>query len=163
MNTTDSGHIDAMNLSQSPFLQNLVITLKKENLLTSIIEKHANEKNEAREMTFASHTATTANNLLENATFLKVLSLAAAKVLADNIGFVKLMNQKVNEKTTVLEKQLEQQCQYTRRNCLIVHGIKEELKEDTNEIMKTFFWNELGIEVYDLDIDRTHRLRTLQN
>ena len=82
-----------------------------------------------------------------------------ARVLIENQEFIKLINEKVYERIAIVEKQLEQQCQYTRRNCLIVHGIHELSGENTNEILKNFFLDKLGIEIHDSDIDRTHRLK----
>ena len=152
--------MDAVDLSRSSLLQTLVRdTLKQENFLASVVKKHSSEENDVKQSNFTSDTAASEKNLLEDKTFLKNLSLAVARVLVENEEFIKLINEKVYERIAVLEKQLEQQCQYTRRNCLIVQGIPEVSGENTNEIIKNFFWNKLGIEVYDSDIDRTHRLK----
>ena len=53
---------------------------------------------------------------------------------------------------------LEDQIQYSRRNCLVVSGIAEKRGEDTDEIIQTFAAEKLGIELEDTDIDRSHRL-----
>ena len=53
---------------------------------------------------------------------------------------------------------LEDQIQYSRRNCLVVSGIAEKRGEDTDEIIQTFAAEKLGIELEDMDIDRSHRL-----
>ena len=53
---------------------------------------------------------------------------------------------------------LEDQIQYSRRNCLVVSGIEEKTGEDTDEEIKTFAAQKLGIELNDTDIDRSHRL-----
>ena len=152
--------VDAVDLSQSSLLQNLVRdTLKEDNLLASVVKRHSREENDVKQSSFTSDTAASDKNPLEDKTFLKDLSLAVARVLVLNEEFIKLINEKVYEKIATLEKQVEQQCQYTRRNCLIIHGIHEVSGENTNEIIKNFFWDKLGIEVYDSDIDRTHRLK----
>ena len=51
--------------------------------------------------------------------------------------------------------------QYSRRNCLLLHGVPTKPDENTDVVIKDFFWKELQIEVYDEDIDRSHRLRLL--
>ena len=37
-----------------------------------------------------------------------------------------------------METQVDQQAQYSRRNCLLFHGIKEEKGEDTGSIINIF-------------------------
>ena len=163
MSDTDAGIIavDAVHLSQSSLLQTLVRdTLKQDNLLASVVKRHLREENDViKQSSFTSDTAASDKNLLEDKTFLKDLSLAVARVLVLNEEIIKLINEKVYEKIATLEKQVGQQCQYTRRNCLIIHGIHEVSGENTNEIIKNFIWDKLGIEVYNSDIDRTHRLK----
>ena len=54
---------------------------------------------------------------------------------------------------------LEDQLQYSRRNCLVVTGVPEKKGvEDTDETIKSFAADKLGLEITDMDIDRTHRL-----
>ena len=53
---------------------------------------------------------------------------------------------------------LEDQIQYSRRNCLVVSGIAEQRGENTDEIIKSFAAEKLGIELDHTDIDRSHRL-----
>jgi hypothetical protein len=60
----------------------------------------------------------------------------------------------MEEKAMVLESQL----QYSRRNCLIVTGVRETKGENTDEVIKSFAASKLGVTVEDMDIDRTHRL-----
>ena len=58
---------------------------------------------------------------------------------------------------------LEDQLQYSRRNCLVVTGVPEKKGvEDTDETIKSFAADKLGLEITDMDIDRTHRLERRQ-
>ncbi len=53
---------------------------------------------------------------------------------------------------------LEDQMQYSRRNCLIVTGLAEHAEEDTDNVIKSFAKDNLDIQLEDSDIDRSHRL-----
>ena len=66
--------------------------------------------------------------------------------------------EKMKENTKNLEEKLEELSQYSRRNYLLIHGIKKEKNENTNEIVKDFFGKYLKININDYDVDRTHRL-----
>ena len=82
------------------------------------------------------------------------------------------MEQKTKEITS-LKKQVESQHdringlqaemnsleQYSRRNCLLVFGVKEEKSEDTTEIVRGVVSRHLGIELRKDDIDRSHRIQ----
>ena len=56
-----------------------------------------------------------------------------------------------------MEAQVDQQTQYSRRNCLLFHGIKEEKNEDTNSIIINTVKEEIDIEILSNDLDRSHR------
>lgn len=66
------------------------------------------------------------------------------------------------EKIKQNEKQMEEMEQYSRRNCIVIHGLKDETEEtiieDTDATAINFFKNHLNIAVNKVDIDRTHRL-----
>ena len=47
---------------------------------------------------------------------------------------------------------------FTRRNCLLIYGIKPEARENTDEIAKDFFKSKLEITISDGEIDRSHRI-----
>ena len=49
--------------------------------------------------------------------------------------------------------------QYSRRNCLLVFGVKEERSEDTTEVVRGIVSRHLGIELRKDDIDRSHRVQ----
>lgn len=48
--------------------------------------------------------------------------------------------------------------QYSRRNCLLLHGVPESDKEDTDALFRSTVAEHLGTDVKVRDIDRTHRL-----
>ena len=50
--------------------------------------------------------------------------------------------------------------QYSRQNCLVLHGVNESNNENTNEIIISHynFSEELGVEIKEDDLDRSHRL-----
>ena len=62
-----------------------------------------------------------------------------------------------------LREQQEEAEQYSRRNCLVFHGLRENEGENTNEIVKGVCAEKLGINLQDGDIDRTHRLGAKKN
>ena len=56
-----------------------------------------------------------------------------------------------------LEKKMERQEQYSRRNCILIHGLKEEMDESTDDRVLKLFREELNEDVLLADLDRTHR------
>ena len=57
-----------------------------------------------------------------------------------------------------LEKLQDRPEQYSRRNCLLVHGIAEEKKEITDEVMINTLNETLDLDVTLRDLERTHRI-----
>ena len=57
-----------------------------------------------------------------------------------------------------LEKKMERQEQYSRRNCILTHGLKEEKNESTDNRLLKLFREELHEDVLLVDLDRTHRI-----
>lgn len=57
-----------------------------------------------------------------------------------------------------IEDILDEQEQYSRRNCLVVHGVSENDRENTNEVIMGIIKNNLNIDVRPGDLDRSHRL-----
>ena len=55
-------------------------------------------------------------------------------------------------------KQIDDLEQYSRRNCLLLHGVDELNAECTDEIIIKTYAEELGICVKQEDLDRSHRL-----
>ena len=65
-----------------------------------------------------------------------------------------------------LKDELEEAEQYSRRNCLVFHGIAEDKGESTSGVVMEIIRNQLEIsddKVSMKDIDRSHRLGKLKN
>ena len=57
-----------------------------------------------------------------------------------------------------LERGSDRQEQYSRRNCLLFHGIEENDKENTDDLVVQFMNEKMDLDVNHNDIDRTHRI-----
>ena len=62
------------------------------------------------------------------------------------------------EKQKSLSTEIDDLEQYLRRNCLVLHGVNESNDENTDQILIKTFFEELGVEINDDDLDRSHRL-----
>ena len=58
----------------------------------------------------------------------------------------------------VLKNLLDWQQQYSRRNCVLIHGISEQKREDTDGQALKIVREELGETVEKSNLDRTHRI-----
>ena len=58
-----------------------------------------------------------------------------------------------------LEKKMQWQEQYSRRNCILIHGLKKEMNESTDDRVLKLFREELNEDLLLADLDRTHRIR----
>ena len=63
----------------------------------------------------------------------------------------------LNEKVETMDRSLDHHEQYSRRNCLFIHGEKENEKEETGEVVIEFFEKETKGKLSANDIDRSHR------
>ena len=54
---------------------------------------------------------------------------------------------------------MERQEQYSRRNSILIHGLKEEKSESTDDRILKLFREELNEKVLLTALDRTHRIR----
>ena len=54
---------------------------------------------------------------------------------------------------------MERKEQYSRRNCILIHGLKEEMDESTDDRVLKLFRDELNEDVLSADLDKTHRIR----
>lgn len=66
-------------------------------------------------------------------------------------------NKSLASKVVSLEKQLDQAEQYSRRNCLRISGLKEEVNEDTDKLVMDIA-STIGSAIQIADIDRSHRV-----
>ena len=64
----------------------------------------------------------------------------------------------MSSKIENLEKSIDDQEQYSRRNCLVIHGISESDGENTDDIVINTVQDKMEITVFINDIDRTHRI-----
>ena len=64
----------------------------------------------------------------------------------------------LNVRLDKADRALDRQEQYSRRNCLLIHGIDEENQENTDEVVISVLKKEMDEEITHLDIDRSHRL-----
>ena len=64
----------------------------------------------------------------------------------------------LSTKIEKLEKLQDQQEQYSRRNCLLVHGIAEEKEEITDEVIINTLNEKLDLDVTSRVLERTHRI-----
>ena len=60
----------------------------------------------------------------------------------------------INEQNHTLDKHE----QYSRRNCLLLHGVAENKNESTDDVVMKTTHEKMGEEIRGTDIDRTHRI-----
>ena len=65
---------------------------------------------------------------------------------------------KTNEKIEELKNKIDGQEQYSRRNCILIHGIAEKKEENTDQQARYFINENLDIKIDEIDIDRSHRI-----
>ena len=58
---------------------------------------------------------------------------------------------------------MEKQEQYSRHNCLLLHGIPEKKHENTDELCIKAKNEHLDLDINDRDIDRTQRIGNPRN
>ena len=73
------------------------------------------------------------------------------KCLQERVSFLENKNGEI-------EQQVNRQEQYSRRNCLLIHGIEERRQEVTDEVVIQTITLEMHIDPDVEDIDRTHRI-----
>ena len=64
----------------------------------------------------------------------------------------------LTDKVSNLFVQVDKQEQYSRQNCLLIHGVEENQNEDTNTLSINIINEHLGLDIQPSDIDRTHRI-----
>ena len=57
-----------------------------------------------------------------------------------------------------LEKKIKRKEQYSRRNCILIHRLKEEKNESTDDRVLKLFREEMNEDALLVDLDRTHRI-----
>ena len=74
---------------------------------------------------------------------------------------IKKWNDKVpalTERSKVLEESIDQQEQYSRQNCLLIHSVEENSNEDTDKLAWNIINNDLEIDLTEIAIDCTHHI-----
>ena len=61
-------------------------------------------------------------------------------------------------KTENLEDELDDLQQYSRRTCLLIHGVKEEKEENVETVVNNVIKDEVKVKLDVKDVARTHRL-----
>ena len=62
----------------------------------------------------------------------------------------------LENKNGEIEQQIDRQEQYSRRNCLLIHGIEERRHKVNDELVNQTIKSEMDIDIDVKDIDRTH-------
>lgn len=56
------------------------------------------------------------------------------------------------------DRALDASEQYSRRNCVLLHGVKEEKDESTDDVSIRTIQQHLGVKIESYEIDRSHRI-----
>ena len=85
------------------------------------------------------------------------------KALKHEVENLKRLNERLSNDVRNAGKQMDELEQYSRQNCLIFTGIKEDSDPDeiilnTDEIILNICNHKLGIDITSACLDRTHRL-----
>lgn len=72
-------------------------------------------------------------------------------------GVISCLNE-LKDRIIKMEDEIDENQQYSRRNCLILHGLGEGNPENHTQVVQEFFKDKLKIEVTVDQIDRAHRL-----
>ena len=64
----------------------------------------------------------------------------------------------MNEKIEKLERIVDRQEQYSRCNCLLLHGIAEGEREQTDDLVLETLNEKMHVDLTPSDLDRTHRI-----
>ena len=79
---------------------------------------------------------------------------------AEKEKLIKDLKEEVSSlKNEQLKSDVENQEQYCRRNCLLVHGVPEQQGESTDSIVLNVISEQLEEGLTEVDIERTHRVR----
>ena len=70
---------------------------------------------------------------------------------------------RLQEEIIKLKSKIDDQEQRSRNMCLLVHGIDEKDDEDTDDIVVKLVTDDLGVEISEYDIVRSHRLGPKRN
>ena len=69
---------------------------------------------------------------------------------------------KMKEEIIDLKKGIDSQQQYSRRKCLLIHGVTESDDENSNDVVLNVLNKDVGVTLDIKEIDRSHRLGKLK-
>ena len=101
------------------------------------------------------------NNMNSAITFINDKFVEFEKEIKNNNEEIKCLRKENSYLTKRLEKMdvgLDRQEQYSRRNCLLIHGVDEVKGEDTDELSIKVIEEHMNQKIKPEDIDRSHRL-----
>lgn len=101
--------------------------------------------------------------IMNNDTFRQIVCDSLSLEVNENMQKLEKEIEDEKVKTSTLESQLEELAQYSRRNCIVLHGLPlqtKETKEDTDQLVIDTIKNKMGIRFSKHDLDRSHRLPT---
>ena len=67
----------------------------------------------------------------------------------------------MTEKVDKLSSLVNRQEHYSKRNCILIYGLKENQNQDTDEVVVNKIKSEMDLEISLGDIDRTQRISVL--
>ena len=76
----------------------------------------------------------------------------------EEIKSLRKENSYLMERLVEVDAVLDIHEQYSRRNCLLIHGVEEVEGEDTNELCIKVIEEDMNQTIKPEDIDRSHRL-----
>ena len=84
---------------------------------------------------------------------------------AEKKKIISELQKNINMSATIesLKGCLDRQEQYSRRNCLLIHGLPESKNENTDELVIDTIKEKMGEEIERNEIDRSHRLGAPKN
>ena len=98
--------------------------------------------------------------IMNNDDFRQVIRDSVSLAIKGQIKQLKNSVKELQQQNQNLENQIEEQAQYSRRNCLIVHGLQVSQNENTDQLVKDTFQRYLGITVKAGDLNRSIRLNS---
>lgn len=83
-----------------------------------------------------------------------ILETQLAGLAVKVFNFFEVMNNRFFD----IEQKVDENQQYSRRNCLLLHGVPEMADEDATKVALQVFKEKLGVTIEESQIDRAHRI-----
>ena len=80
----------------------------------------------------------------------------------EKINELEEKTRKMDKKIDDLNRVIDRQEQYLRRNCILLHDVKESENEDTNTLLTETLNDLLQEKLTDIDMDRSHWIESLK-